>query len=424
MVRNILELLEILSILYAFAAIYRKKLEYNIQEVVFIVAEIVLMIGINDYGYPRYLASLSYILMIIYCILKYHSTVKEAIINVCITIISLGLLQLILGFALTTLFRNSNSNSLLWELLVMIVCFFCIYFGSGKIPFYKVTQFLMKRNKLLFLVGVFALIVFGRQIWFMQQRGYLLGKDYIPIIYFILLLIVLIAEWQKAVVRAEKEKAQMEMNTLYFSAYEEMIKSIRERQHDFKNHLNALRGMIQTIDDDNELRIQQKQYMDDVLSSIEDTSLLTLVENPPIAGFLSEKIHEAEKRNIIVHYQCILRNLKLNIAEYKLVEMMGIILDNAIEAAECNNEFKAIDIQLSERDRELHFEVTNTWNGREESQINIFFQDGYSSKGKNRGIGLEKLTHMLSEEKAVIFTSVNEKINGYAAVRFGFDIAV
>ena len=185
MVRNILELLEILSILYAFAAIYRKKLEYNIQEVVFIVAEIVLMIGINDYGYPRYLASLSYILMIIYCILKYHSTVKEAIINVCITIISLGLLQLILGFALTTLFRNSNSNSLLWELLVMIVCFFCIYFGSGKIPFYKVTQFLMKRNKLLFLVGVFALIVFGRQIWLMQQRGYLLGKDYIPIIYFI-----------------------------------------------------------------------------------------------------------------------------------------------------------------------------------------------------------------------------------------------
>ena len=56
MVRNILELLEILSILYAFSAIYRKKLEYNIQEVVFIVAEIVLMIGINDYGYPRYLA--------------------------------------------------------------------------------------------------------------------------------------------------------------------------------------------------------------------------------------------------------------------------------------------------------------------------------------------------------------------------------
>ena len=47
MVRNILELLEILSLLYAFATVYGEKLEYNIKVVLFLVTQIVLMIGFN-----------------------------------------------------------------------------------------------------------------------------------------------------------------------------------------------------------------------------------------------------------------------------------------------------------------------------------------------------------------------------------------
>lgn len=55
MVRNILELLEILSLLYAFATVYGEKLEYNIKVVLFLVTQIVLMIGLNDYGFPNIL---------------------------------------------------------------------------------------------------------------------------------------------------------------------------------------------------------------------------------------------------------------------------------------------------------------------------------------------------------------------------------
>lgn len=47
MVRNLLPLFEILSILYGLAAVYGKKLKYNINVVIFIVAEMVLMVGIK-----------------------------------------------------------------------------------------------------------------------------------------------------------------------------------------------------------------------------------------------------------------------------------------------------------------------------------------------------------------------------------------
>lgn len=424
MVRNLLPLLEILSILYGLAAVSGRKLVYNISAIIFVIAEMFLMIGINDYDFPKPLIAISYILIFLYCVIGYGVTVKEAILIEGITVIMLGILQLVAGFVLTTIFRNNDNNSLLWEIIAMCGCLLFIAIFGRKIPFDKLLKFLLRRNKLLGLLGGFAIVVFGSQIFLIKQRGYLSGKDYIPIIYFILLIIVMVVEWQKAVVKAEKEKAQMEMNSLYFSAYEEMIKSIRERQHDFKNHLNALRGMIQTIDDDKELRSQQKQYMDNVLFSIEDTSILTLVENPPIAGFLSDKIHEAEKRNISVKYNCILRNSKLHVAEYKLVEMMGIIVDNAIEAVLLNDEFQAININLSEYDQILHFEVINSWNGAGGSNISNFFKYGYSSKGKDRGIGLEKLKNMLLEEGGELLASVNEEIEGHTAIKFGFNIEV
>lgn len=424
MVRNLLPLLEILSILYGLAAVSGRKMVYNIHAIIFIIAEMFLMIGINDYNFPKQLIAISYILIFIYCVIGYQLTAKEAILIEVITVIVLGILQLIMGFALTTIFKNNDNNSLLWEVIAMAGCLLIVALFGSKVPFDKLLRFLLRRNKLLGLLGGFAIVAFGSQIILIKQRGYLSGKDYIPIVYFILLFMVIVIEWQKAVVRAEKEKAQLEMNTLYFSAYEEMIKSIRQRQHDFKNHLNALRGMIQTIDNDEELRIQQKQYMDNVLSSIEDTSILTMIENPPIAGFLSDKIHEAEKRNIIVDYNCTLRNTKLHIAEYKLVEMMGIIMDNAIEAAVLNNELKAIKIELSKCDQILHFEAVNSWNTEDNSNINQFLKPGYSSKGKDRGIGLEKLRNMLLEEGGELLVSINEEIQGYPAIKFGFDVQI
>lgn len=133
--------------------------------------------------------------------------------------------------------------------------------------------------------------------------------------------------------RGRKRKAQMEMNALYYNGYEELIRSVREKQHDFKNHMNAMRGILYTVNDYEELVAKEKDYLDTILNEVEETSILTLIENPLLAGFLSDKIHEAESKGITVHHECIYANEELKIPEYKLVELMGILLDNAIEAS-------------------------------------------------------------------------------------------
>ena len=404
MIRELLPLFEILAYLYCFAATFGKKMKYNIYGVVFIISEMILMIGINDYGFPRYLISLSYVLMVMYCMLNYQLSLKETIVNCTVSIVVIGLVQIIGYFILTTLFRKDDRNSLTWEVIIMTFCFLISWLVAPHLKIDKLSRFLLRKNKLLGIIGGFVLLALGSQIYFMKKNGYVNGREYILFVYFILIVLVLIVEWQKSRINAEKEKTQLEMNALYYSAYEELIRSVREKQHDFKNHMNAIKGMLHSIESYEELVTYESDYLNDILSETEQTSILTMVENPLIAGFLSEKIHEAESYAIKVKYQCVLSEDVLSVPEYKLVEMMGILIDNAIEATKETN-CMAMEMNLGREENTLIFETANGYLDSNIDEISKLFEIGYSSKGKDRGIGLSKLKRMLDQEKGEIIVS-------------------
>lgn len=421
MTRHILEFFEVLSYLYCFAAIYGKKVKFNIYVVVFMVSELVLMTGLNEYGFPKYLVSLSYVLMILYCMLNYDGTVIRTLLNVGISFAVIGILQLLFYFIIATLFMENNIGDLDWELYIMILCFATIRLLGTKIKLKELSDFLYQRKLMLGIIGVFALLVLGGQIWKMKRDNSISGKDVIYVLYFFLLLFLLIYEWQKTKVDAEKKKMQLEMNSIYYSAYEDLIRSVREKQHDFKNHMNAIKGMLYSIEDYEQLVRCESEYLGTILCETEETSILTLVENPLLAGFLSEKIHEAEKYQIEVIYHCVFANDSLRVPEYKLIEMMGILIDNAIEAVEQENCSKVIELNLSQEDGTIIFEAINECNADKIRIVPKFFELGYSSKGENRGIGLAKLKRMLEEEHGEIF-AIKKSVKGKEGICFRIEI--
>lgn len=258
MVRNVLQLFETLAYLYCFAATYGKKMKYNIHVVIFVVAQLVLMTGMNDYGFPKYLISLSYALMFTYCILNYKSSIVQAIINIILSIFIMGIVQLLVYFVLVTVFRTDNKNSLVFELLVMIFNFIIIYFMAPKMKLNFVSSYLLSKKVLSGLIISFVAIIFGSRIWKIKLNSSLQGEDFIFTVYFFSMLVLLLIEWQKTKVQAEKQKVQFQMNELYYGAYEDLILSIRKRQHDFNNHLNAIQGMIYTTNSYDELKDQQE----------------------------------------------------------------------------------------------------------------------------------------------------------------------
>lgn len=395
MIRNVVLLLEVFAFLYGFAAIYGKKMKCGIYEVVFVLVEILLFTAINEKSIPSYFIFLSYIFMGVYCIVRFDVLLKKAIVNNVIVVVIVWIVQAICYIVISYVILVGSALKYERELLSSVVCLMFFMFVIPYVKLKELSDFLLRQNKLLGVLGSFIVVILGRKIWKMKKSGTIYANDYVPIIYFFLLLIVLIWEWQKAKSEAERKKAQLEMNELYYDAYEDLIRSIREKQHDFKNHINAVAGMIYMNNSYEELVDKQKKYFEEVLGEMEEVSLLTLVENPLLSGFLVRKIREAETKGICVTRNCIWKSKEMRLPEYKLVEMMGILLDNAMEATEKLKDNRNIQVNLGQEEELLLFSVVNTHDGKPLSAES--FDVGHSSKGKGRGLGLAKLRRLTEE---------------------------
>ena len=102
MVKDIMGLMEILSFLYMVAAVYNVKMKYNIYTAVFIVLELFLLSGMNNYGFPSYLLVFSYLLMFIYCLINYEASLKETIVNGVLVVIGISMVQMLCYFVVSS----------------------------------------------------------------------------------------------------------------------------------------------------------------------------------------------------------------------------------------------------------------------------------------------------------------------------------
>ena len=131
-----------------------------------------------------------------------------------------------------------------------------------------------------------------------------------------------------------------------------------------------------------------------------------LQENPLIAGFLNYKVSKAQEMGITIRYHCVLQKRELRIPEFKLIEMMGILLDNAIEELSSGNiTNKILIIELLVENNVMKFSVTNSYEDTISLDVSKIFENGYSSKGRGRGIGLSKLKKMLIDNNGEITVS-------------------
>lgn len=400
MVRNIIRLMEICSLLYTIAAVYGEKLRCNIYVVTFAIVELVILSGVNEYGLAPYLFCLSYVLIFLYCLLSYKSTIKETLVSCVMAYMVAGLIQLASYVLVSFGLQIVKVDVLQKEFLITIISLVTIRFSVNRMHLRELKDSFLKKNKLLSVVGIFALIMLGSQIIAIKKNGVLDAKITISIIYFVLLLLLLIYEWEKARKDIERKKTQLELNKLYYDAYENLIISMREKQHDFKNHLNAIEGMLYSIDNYEELVEQQSKYLKEITGNVENKRLLTMIENPLIAGFLNYEISKALGMGIKVEYNCTLKKGKIKTPEFEVVEMMGILLDNAFEAVAQEGIEQFVEIELYTVDDQMIFSVMNPYNKKE--NVAHFFDLGYSSKGDNRGIGLSKLKRIVTKNNGEI----------------------
>lgn len=430
MIRNIVILIELCAILYCMAALYGKKLQLNIYLVALYIVDMFITVAIAYNGYSGYSYTLVYICIFIYALLCYRDSIMRTLINCVLSLLIVVIFQLIVFFPLYYLYYIRFQQKDINELLINMGTLLSIMLISHKIKLKRISDFCIKRNRLIVGVAIFILLGLAVSFFHMRNVGSLSSDIYIQMIYFLLIFVFIIYEWQKSRLDAEKKKTQLEMNTLYHDAYDQLIMLIRERQHDMKNHINAILSMIYTTNNYDELVSKQTEYCNNVMNRNEKSKLVLSVENPLIAGFLYSKIQEAEGKEIKFDYHIDIGQSLSVIPEYELIDMAGILIDNAIEALCSADEnlskektLMKIYVSIKETEKGLELIVANMSPYFEENVTDYFFEAGYSSKGNGRGIGLSKLKRIVNEKSGNIIVS-NEEYDNDNYIQFTILIPV
>lgn len=201
-------------------------------------------------------------------------------------------------------------------------------------------------------------------------------------------------------------KRKIENLTLCNKSILSMCDETRAFKHDFHNIIQAMGGYIWTNDLEG-----LKQYYQEVSSDCNHTNNLsklnpTLINNPAIYNILADKYYRATNHNIQINLDVMLDLNKLNIKIYELTRILGILLDNAIEASkECVE--KNINIFFKQDKYKQILVIENTYSDKQLS-IDKIFEKNYTTKPHNTGLGLWEVRKILNKNSNLnLHTSKN-----------------
>ena len=96
---------------------------------------------------------------------------------------------------------------------------------------------------------------------------------------------------------------------------------------------------------------------------------------------------------------------------YEFTRILGILLDNAIEAAsECDEKLVNVTFRKEEKKHRIIVLIENTYKDKNVDTDKIF-EKGYTSKSENSGLGLWKIRQILKKNNNLnLHTSKTSKL--------------
>lgn len=276
------------------------------------------------------------------------------------------------------------------DLLVAItnlIIFIVVYVSCQKYKIHTISLSLQSKGKMMDLLLLLesTLVIF---VIFQYKNAY--GK--VPIKYTVIsgimvLIIILCIHGLLYRIKYQEKQAELEAYKTYSAAFSDLITQIRARQHEFDNHISALCNLHYICKDYDELVSEQSKYAKDVISNNRFHRLL-VSGNPVIAGFLYGKLSSIQEQGIEVTYTFHISEFTSKIPVYLVVELIGNLLKNAVEAVKTQQVEKQIHLSCTENENEFCLGVRNRSEKIPLDEMGRFFEKGYSSKGSGRGLGL------------------------------------
>lgn len=283
-----------------------------------------------------------------------------------------------------------------------------------KLSDFNITIFdkIAKKNKIILISNILIAIL----VLFMQMCLIGYYNDKLPSSIILINILSLIAYFGLSIysmiktMNLEKTKVDLEQEKLSYKTLQALHDNTRAFKHDFSNILAGIGGYIETND-----LVGLKKYYSQVLqdcNQVNNFGTLSpdVVNSPPVYAVLANKYYTADSLGIKISLESFIDFNKLYMDIYEFTRILGILMDNAIEAAkECK--IKQINIYIRNeprRNRQLLI-IENTYKDKN-IDIDKISEKGFSTKEHNTGLGLWEVEKIIKKHKNIAkFTTKNDE---------------
>lgn len=340
----------------------------------------------------RFFLTILFLFFIQYFILDSNN--KNIMLYSFIIVILLSISEIIITCLLVILGINSKDivNNYFYNLVAnILVSIFSILIALLPL-FKKIIKILNNKfleskrlNKYLFIMLIsIYLIVSKNGLELILKNNYYINVLFIFVVVFIITVIV------KNEFKYEQLSEQNKQMLNYVTKYEKIITEQGKVNHEFKNQLMVIRGYAQM----NSPKLID--YLNSIVDDIKKTQSSYLISNlnkfpdGGIKGLLYYKLSvmDDEKIKYEINVENNVKNKLNNLKTYlykNITKILGVLLDNAIDASK-NSKSKKIMIVVTSEKKEVMFKIYNSYIGKIDiSKIGT----GYTTKGNGHGYGLK-----------------------------------
>ena len=207
------------------------------------------------------------------------------------------------------------------------------------------------------------------------------------------------------------ESAKLEQQKKYILALEKNNNEIKKFKHDFNNIILGLDGYINNDDFDKE---KLKKYFNSTIMNYNNNielndiviAKLNSIKVSSLKSLITNKVLVAQNNNIDVDINIQGEIHDFYTDEMQLSRILGILLDNAIEASLELTHDKKIEMNIIQIDKTTDIQISNTFNNTG-TPITDFNKEGFSTKGTNRGLGLSSAHEIANKLNILLNTEID-----------------
>ncbi|MGX0142437.1 quorum-sensing sensor histidine kinase AgrC [Staphylococcus hominis] len=368
-----------------------------------------------------FFGSISILYLLISCGIFFYYKIKfYSIITVLGSAILMFLSNFIVFFLIIFIENTLDNQYLILMMYLTLFSLISIILAyTFKIVFKKFKQSYLSINKTyliiitIVLVSSFIILLIYSQTPRINNASLkIYGLIFIGIIIFFITLIIIISRYTLRELRYRRNMEEIETYYEYTLQIESINNEMRKFRHDYVNILTTMSEYIRENDMDG-----LKTYFNNNIVPMKDNLQMNSIKINgtdnlkvrAIKGLITTKILQAQEKNIPISIEVpeLIDHIEMNTVD--LSRIIGIIIDNAIEASE-ELEDALIRIAFINVETSVMFIVMNKCK-EDMPKIHELFQDSFSTKGDNRGLGLTTLKEITDTTENVLLDTTIE--NGY-----------